>query len=122
MSNSPAELGTQQSSFFPVAIAILWGPDDLPRSDAFATFLNCTALSPETNISVINHEVSKAGLTVPISAEFPIQQNWVRSEQRDWTLSLAGCNQADEALGGLHLTVHTCVCTAAEASTVSPFS
>lgn len=65
VSNSPAELGTQQSSLFPVAIAFLWGPDDLLRSDALATFLNCTAPSQETNISVINQEVPRAGLNTP---------------------------------------------------------
>lgn len=60
LSNNPVELGTQQSSPFPVAIAFLWGPDDLRRSHALATFLNCTALSQEANISVINPDVSRA--------------------------------------------------------------
>lgn len=60
LSNNPVGLGTEQSSLFPVALAFLWGPDDPQRSDALATFLNCTALSQETNISVIGPEVSRA--------------------------------------------------------------
>lgn len=60
LSHHPMGLGTQQSSLSPVAVALLWGPDDLLRSDALATFLNCTAPSPGTNISVISPDVPRA--------------------------------------------------------------
>lgn len=120
MSNSPAELGTQQSSLFPVAIAFLWGPDDLPRSDALATFLNCTALSQETNISVINPEVSRAGLNTPafFSAKSSPFSRIGAKVNGGIGPSLLDCNQADGALDGPHLTA----CTEAEVSIVTSFS